>query len=256
MDKVYGVIFKEKGKIYYFKSSDDLKQDDYVLVDTEKGIQFAKITGLINKPIDNNLKNIIRLANKEDYNNHLKNLKDADKALKKCLTLVKELDLKMNIINCQYTFDRNQLVFNFTADDRIDFRELAKKLAALYHTRIELRQIGARDKAKEIGGVGVCGRKICCANFLNQIDGISMNMAKNQNIALNPSKINGLCGRLLCCLAYEDQEYMACSKGMPNVGETVDTPKGKGKVMSVDILNRKYKVLINDEKEEFNLDDN
>ncbi|MDE6284397.1 MAG: hypothetical protein K2M17_01470, partial [Bacilli bacterium] len=184
------------------------------------------------------------------------NLKDGDKALKKCGELVPNLELNMKITTAQFTFDRKQLLFQFTADDRIDFRELAKKLAALYHTRIELRQIGARDKAKEVGGIGICGKKLCCSNFLNQMESVSMNMAKNQNLALNPSKINGLCGRLLCCLTYEDDNYIECAKGMPCVGQGVNTPKGRGTVTSVDILNRKYKAIVDGNKEEFYIDDN
>lgn len=136
-----------------------------------------------------------------------------------------------------------------------DFRELARRLASIYRTRIELRQIGARDKAREVGGVGICGEKICCANFLNHIDSVSMNMAKNQGLALNPSKINGLCGRLLCCLTYEDEEYLRCSEGLPSLGETVNTELGEGQVVNVDTLNRTYKVLVNNEKVEITLGD-
>ena len=161
----------------------------------------------------------------------------------------------MKIINATYTFDRKQLIFNFLADERVDFRELAKRLASVYRTRIELRQIGARDKAREIGGVGSCGEKICCAKFLNHIESVSMNMAKNQGLALNPAKINGLCGRLLCCLTYEDEEYLACNKGMPDIGEYIETEKGKGPVISKDILNRSYKVLVNNEKIDISLGD-
>jgi len=162
----------------------------------------------------------------------------------------------MNIIKAEYTFDKSQLIFNFVSEERVDFRELAKKLASIYHTRIELRQIGARDKAKEIGGVGVCGQNICCGRFLDHIEAISMNMAKNQNLALNPSKINGLCGRLLCCLQYEDENYQECSKGMPSVGQTIKTNNGDGKVISIDILNRKCKVLVGSNKEEIEFGSN
>lgn len=256
MDKNYGVVFKDGGKTYSFKANFECNINDYVIVETEKGLQFAKISSINEDKPTNDLKDIVRIASDEDYSNHLKNLKDADKALKKCVQLAKELNLNMNIASAQYTFDRSQLLFNFTADERIDFRDLAKKLASLYHTRIELRQIGARDKAKDIGGIGVCGRKLCCSNFLNQIEGVSMNMAKNQNLALNPSKINGLCGRLLCCLAYEDSTYLECSKGMPSVGDEIKTPKGKGIVNSVDLLNRKCVVLINGEKEDIYIDEN
>jgi cell fate regulator YaaT (PSP1 superfamily) len=161
----------------------------------------------------------------------------------------------MSIISADFAFDKSQLVFNFISSERVDFRELAKKLASIYHTRIELRQVGARDKAKEISGIGVCGQKLCCSKFLNEIDAITMNMAKDQNLALNPSKINGLCGRLLCCLQYEDEEYVRCGKGMPSVGETIKTDNGDGTVISVDILNRKCKVLVGSNKEEISFDD-
>lgn len=257
MDKIYGIVFKDGGKTYSFKSPEDYNVNDYVIVETEKGVQFAKIsTNIIEKDNTDNLKSILRLATDEDYQNHLKNLKDADKALKKCVQFASELNLNMKVANAQYTFDRTQLLFNFTADERVDFRELAKKLAAVYHTRIELRQIGARDKAKEVGGIGICGKKLCCSNFLNQIDAVSMNMAKNQNLALNPNKINGLCGRLLCCLTYEDSTYLECSKGMPSVGDEIKTQKGRGIVDSVDVLNRTCKVIINGEKEVINIDEN
>ena len=178
----------------------------------------------------------------------------ADEALKKARDFSRELNLSMNFIDATFTFDRKQLLFNFFADDRVDFRELAKKLAGVYHTRIELRQVGARDKAFHVGGIGICGRGLCCANYLTHLESVTMNMAKNQNLALNPSKINGACGRLLCCLAYEDEQYVEASKDMPSVGEDVVTPYGEGKVKSVDILNRKYKVLINDELKEIGLD--
>lgn len=258
MDKfyIYGVNFKDNGKVYNFKSKFKCPVNVTVITETEKGEQFGKVVTFIK---ENNLKNIdelkdiIRISTKNDYEQHLKNLRDAEKALKECREIVKELNLDMKMINATYTFDRKQLIFNFLADERIDFRELAKRLASIYRTRIELRQIGARDKAREIGGVGSCGEKICCAKFLNHIESVSMNMAKNQGIALNPSKINGLCGRLLCCLTYEDEEYLTCNKGMPEIGEFVETEKGKGQVISKDILNRTYKVLVNNEKIDISL---
>lgn len=253
MDKVYiyGVNFKDNGKIYNFKSNIKCPLNVTVITNTERGEQFGKVVSNIDENTIANLeelKEIIRISTKNDYEQYLKNLKDADKALKDCRSIAKELKLDMKVINASFTFDRKQLVFNFLADNRIDFRELAKKLALIYRTRIELRQIGARDKAREIGGVGPCGQKLCCANFLSHIDSVSMNMAKNQGIALNPSKINGLCGRLLCCLTYEDEEYINCSKGLPEVGEYVETEKGKGQVVSRDTLTRAYKVLVDNEK--------
>lgn len=260
MDKyyIYGVNFKDNGKVYHFKSKIKCPINVTVITETEKGEQFGKVVTYIDDANIKNydeLKSIIRISTKNDYDQYLKNLRDAENALKDCRNIVKELELDMKVINATYTFDRKQLIFNFLADERIDFRELAKRLASIYRTRIELRQIGARDKAKEIGGLGSCGEKICCAKFLNHIESVSMTMAKNQGLALNPSKINGLCGRLLCCLTYEDEEYLACNKGMPEIGEYVETDKGKGQVISKDILNRSYKVLVNNEKIDISLGD-
>lgn len=258
MDKkyVYGVNFKDNGKIYNFKSSIRCPINVTVITETEKGEQFGKVVAYIDeeniKNIDD-LKEIKRISTKNDYEQYLRNLKDAEKALRECREIVKELNLDMKIINVTYTFDRKQLIFNFLADERIDFRELAKKLAAIYRTRIELRQIGARDKAREIGGVGPCGQKLCCANFLSHIDSVSMNMAKNQGLALNPSKINGLCGRLFCCLTYEDDEYLNCNEGMPEIGEYIETSSGRGQVIGKNVLSRTCKLLVNNEKIDINL---
>lgn len=247
MSNIYGITLKSEGKIYYFNGEDlEIDSGKYVVVETEKGIQLGKVmTKEDNKKINiavEDMKKIVRVATDEDYDTYLKNLALSEKTLVKARELVKELGLQMNILDASYTLDKKQLLFNFIADERVDFRELAKKLAGIYKTRIELRQIGARDKARTISGIGQCGRQLCCSAFLNHIDSVTMNMAKNQNIALNPSKINGQCGRLLCCLTYEDDEYVRCCKGMPNVGQTVKVGNEKGKVISVDILNRKYKV--------------
>lgn len=253
---IYGVNFKDNGKIYHFKSTFRCPINVTVITETEKGLQFGKVVNFVGNKNEDEVgeyKDIIRVSNKADYEQYLKNLRDADSALKNCREIVKELELDMKIINASFTFDRKQLIFNFLADERVDFRELAKKLAAIYRTRIELRQIGARDKAREIGGVGVCGKALCCASFLNHIDSVSMNMAKNQGLALNPSKINGLCGRLLCCLTYEDEEYQRCLKGMPEVGQIVETKDGKGPVVSIDPLKRSYKVLVDNERIEVTL---
>ena len=254
--KVYGIIFKDGNKTYNFKSELTLKKDDKVIVDTDKGMQYAKVSKIIDS--DENveaLKEIVRIATKDDDDQFLENLKEADKALKKCRRLVEELQLNMNVLNAQFTFERTQLLFNFIADDRIDFRELARKLAAIYHTRIELRQIGARDKAKEIGGLGVCGNELCCKRFLNQMDTISISMAKDQNLALNPSKINGSCGRLLCCLAYENQNYLDNLKNLPQIGDVIKTPMGEGEVVGLDILKRKCQVMIDDQIEDYYIDE-
>lgn len=252
MINIYDVVFKEKGKKYYFSSDLDIENNTSVIVETERGLQYAKA---INKTTDNKvpkseIKSIIRIATEEDYEKYLEISKEAKKALEKARRIAAELKLDMNIINNSYTFDKKQLLFNFIADERVDFRELAKRLANVYKTRIELRQIGARDKAREIGGIGPCGQPLCCSIFLNHIDSVSMNMAKNQNLALNPSKINGQCSRLLCCLTYEDDEYKRCSEGLPSVGQYVTTDYGKGQVISVNTLARKFKVIINDEIKE------
>lgn len=249
MDNIYGITLKSEGKIYYFNGNDlDIKAGVLVVVETEKGIQMGRVINKL-KPSDvsipiENMKKIIRVATDEDKSQYEKNIYDSLKCLDKAKSFVKELGLKMRLLDASYTLDRKQLLFNFIADERVDFRELARKLAGTYKTRIELRQIGARDKARTVSGIGQCGRPLCCSTFLNHIDSVTMNMAKDQNLALNPSKINGLCGRLLCCLTYEDEEYVRCGKFLPNLGQVVKTEYGKGKVISVDTLNKKYKVDI------------
>ena len=258
MSNVYGITLKNEGKIYYFNGEDlEVDKSEYVVVETEKGIQYGKVIYLVeedkvNIPVED-MKKVVRVATESDKDNYLKNLAAAEKCLKEARKIVTELGLDMNILDANYTLDKKQLLFNFIADERVDFRELAKRLASLYKTRIELRQIGARDKARAICGIGQCGRPLCCSTFLSHIDSVTMNMAKNQNIALNPSKINGQCGRLLCCLTYEDEEYTRCQKGMPAVGQTVKTDFGEGKVVSVDILKRKYKVDVDGNIKEIEL---
>lgn len=250
MNDVYGVSFKNDGKVYYFSKNDiEANIGEYVIVETEKGLQYGKIIVLKNsQELDYEAnKSVIRKATEEDYNIFLKNKALALEVTETCKKMAKELNLAMRVIDSSFTFDKKQLLINFYADDRVDFRELAKRLAGIYKTRIELRQIGARDKAREVSGLGVCGRELCCSKFLNHIDSITMNMAKNQNIALNPSKINGACGRLLCCLSYENEEYIKCQNGLPFLGQTVNTKYGSGKVVFVDVLNRIYKVDIDND---------
>lgn len=259
MSNVYGVSLGGEGKVYYFNGESlEIEKGVNVIVDTEKGTQLGKVmykadNSKINiSPSD--MKNIIRVSTDEDYDTYLKNLASAKECLAEAKKIVKELDLDMNLLDASYTLDKKQLLFNFIADERVDFRELAKRLASLYKTRIELRQIGARDKARTMSGLGLCGRQLCCSSFLNHIDSITMNMAKNQGLALNPSKINGLCGRLLCCLIYEDEVYSECQKGLPSVGQTVKVGGESGKVISVDILNRSYKVDIDGVIKEIEVD--
>ena len=245
---IVGIKLGDNGKTYFFNSNGfNLNVSDNVIVETEKGLQFGIVTELsIDESQNKNLeyKNVIRIANKNDIKKHNSNLKDAEKAIIKCSELIDKYELDMRIIDASYTFDREQLIFRFVSENRVDFRQLAKDLGSIFKTRIELRQVGIRDKAKEIGGFGPCGRKLCCNNFLTEFDSVSINMAKNQNLSLNPTKINGVCGRLLCCLKYENDNYTEYKKGMPDVGQRVKTDKGDGKVISVDVFKRSYKVLL------------
>lgn len=251
MSKVAGVSFNQNSKVYFFDDNElEIKDGDMVIVDTERGLQLGKViaNNIMNREVDDTMKKVIRVANSKDISIAQKNEVDAQNALVKAREIAKKLDLSMNIIDANYTFDRNQLLFYFVSESRVDFREMAKQLAFIYKTRIELRQVGVRDKAKSVSGIGQCGRELCCSCFLkDNLDSVTINMAKNQNIALNPSKINGQCGRLLCCLNYEDDVYTENRKGMPNVGDDVTTPNGNGKVVSIDILNRSYVVNVPEE---------
>jgi len=256
---ICGVTLNSRGKSYYFDAGNlDVKKNLTVIVETEKGQQFGKIVEINVENVDakvlENIKPIIRISTKSDYNNYLKNLKDATQALNFARKKSEEMNLEMNIVDAVWTFDRKQLTFNFIADDRIDFREFVKLLAATYKARIELHQMGVRDKAKMVGGIGSCGRTLCCTDFLNKIDTISINMAKNQNIALNPSKINGVCGRLLCCLGYEDEVYSEIKSQLPQIGSIVKCEYGKGEVVDVNVMKNSYVVLINEEKKEIFVD--
>ncbi|MBR1376482.1 MAG: stage 0 sporulation family protein [Bacilli bacterium] len=251
MIEVVGISFKKGGKVYYFAPGKyKLKSGITVIVETEQGTQFGTVVeenkSLPSKNFNRDLKKVIRIATKNDYHKHLKNIEDAKEALNACKSLVEKYKLNMQVIEATYTFDRNQLVFRFISDNRIDFRNLVKELASLYKTRIELRQVGVRDRAKEIGGCGICGQKLCCSRFLTDLDAVSINMAKNQNLSLNPTKINGACGRLLCCLKYEDDTYSSYKFNLPTIGSRVTTKEGTGKVISVNILRQTYKVEIPD----------
>lgn len=259
MSKFYNVKFKDHYDCLLCESDEKLKiaNNVTVVVQTERGEQFGKVISQIENILDNDISNkILRISTKNDYNKYVSNLKEAEDALEFCKKKVEELNLNMKVLDADYTLDKKQLLFNFVSDERVDFRNLAKVIASKYKTRIELRQIGARDRAKQVSGIGICGKTLCCATFLSHIDSISINMAKNQNIALNPNKINGNCGRLLCCLTYEDDVYTDLKKDLPLVGQEINTEYGKGKVINVDILKRKYKVLINNEVKEIELNKN
>jgi cell fate regulator YaaT (PSP1 superfamily) len=252
MIEVVGISLGNKNRTYYFSPNNlILKKGDNVIVSTERGQQYGKVTfevcNLEKDKIHGELKQVARIATAEDIEKYERNVKDAKKALEKCRQIVEEKKLEMYVGSAEYTFNREQLMFRFLADSRVDFRELAKELASIYHTRIELHQVGVRDKAKEVGGIGQCGLVLCCHKFLNDFDTVSINMAKNQGIALNPTKINGQCGRLLCCLKYEDECYKECRKNMPKVGDRIKTKQGEGKVLSLDIIKNTARVLVPEE---------
>lgn len=245
--KTVEIEFKKNSKKYiFFDNNLNLKKGDYVIVDTERGQQFGCVfsTKNIEDGIEHN--KVVKIANNKDIKQNEKNIEDAQIALSKAKEIVDKMNLDMKIIDSYFTFDRKQLVFQFLADNRIDFRDLAKQLASIYKTRIELRQVGVRDKAKEICGIGQCGRKLCCSTFLNDLDSVGIAQVKNQNLALNPSKINGLCGRLLCCLKYEDDLYSIYRKDLPEVGDKIKTKEVEGTVISLDIPRRKYVILTED----------
>lgn len=244
------VYFENTKSSAFFRNNGlNLKISLTVLVNTDKGIQFGKVINIISETTQFDgveLGEVVKISSKKDYLHHLENIKLNEDALKKCKEMVKDSKLNMTILDANYNFDRTQLVFRFVADERIDFRQLAKDLGATFRTRIELRQIGIRDKAKEVGGIGPCGRLLCCSSYLNTFDSVTINMAKNQNVSLNPTKINGVCGRLLCCLKYENDIYFEMKKGMPKVGEKVDIPQGSGKVISVNLFKSSYVVELSD----------
>ncbi len=263
MITVTGVRFKKAGKIYYFDPGDvPVELDSYVIVETVRGIEFGKVV-LVDKQVDEEdvvlpLKKIIRLAGEKDKITVVENQEQAEEALEACTKKIKEHELDMNLVDVEFTFDRNKIIFYFTADGRVDFRNLVKDLASMFKTRIELRQIGVRDEAKMLGGIGPCGRMLCCSTFLGDFEPVSIKMAKDQNLSLNPAKISGLCGRLMCCLKYENDEYEQAKRELPDIGETLKTPYGKGKVIGLNMLERLIQIEINGENErviEYTLDE-
>jgi cell fate regulator YaaT (PSP1 superfamily) len=244
---VVGVRFKKAGKIYYFDPGDlTIPTGEYVIVETVRGIEYGKVV-INKKQVDENdvvlpLKKVIRIAEPKDKLIVEENKKAAQEAYEICLKKVEEHGLDMKLVDVEYTFDRNKVIFYFTADGRVDFRELVKDLAAIFRTRIELRQIGVRDEAKMLGGIGPCGRILCCSTFLGDFDPVSIKMAKDQNLSLNPTKISGLCGRLMCCLKYENDEYETAKEQLPDLGEYIETPHGLGRVVGLNILERVLQV--------------
>ena len=250
--KVVGVRFKKAGKIYYFDPLDyTLDEGDYVIVETARGIEYGKVTGKVREVGENDvvlpLKKIIRPAQTEDLEKVEENRLEAERAFSTGVEKIKEHKLEMKLVDVEYTFDRNKIVFYFTAEGRVDFRNLVKDLASIFRTRIELRQIGVRDEAKMLGGIGPCGRMLCCSTFLGDFEPVSIKMAKDQNLSLNPSKISGLCGRLMCCLKYENDDYEEAKALMPDIGTRVQTPEGPGKVVGLNLLERLLQVSMTDQ---------
>jgi len=249
MHKVVGVRFKKAGKIYYFDPHDlELETGEYAIVETSRGVEYGKIVvgpkEVPEEDIVSPLKKVIRKATEEDAEKVADNRKKESKAFDICLEKINEHGLPMKLIDVEYTFDNSKVIFYFTAEGRVDFRELVKDLAAIFRTRIELRQIGVRDEAKMIGGIGPCGRSLCCRSFLGEFEPVSIKMAKEQNLSLNPTKISGLCGRLMCCLKYEQDYYEEIGKKMPKVNKEVITPHGPGVVISCNVLTEKVKIKV------------
>ena len=241
MTKVVGIRFKPVGKIYYFNPEDiELVPGDGVIVETTRGVEYGTVV-MTDKEIDEQefnmpIKSILRKATEQDEATAAENKKKAQEAIPICLEKIAANNLEMNLVDVEYTFDRSKILFYFTADGRVDFRQLVKDLAAVFRTRIELRQIGVRDEAKLLGGLGICGRPLCCSQFLGDFEPVSIKMAKEQSLSLNPTKISGTCGRLMCCLKYEQDAYEELLEKTPNVGALVDTPMGRGTVISSQLL--------------------
>jgi len=251
MFKIVGVRFKKQGKIYFFNPGEfNIKKHDYVIVETVNGEEYGEVMTDIKEmsedKLPGELKNVVRIANKEDKESYEKYKAKEPDALEKCEELVKKYNLDMKLTDVEYKFDGSKLLFFFTADERIDFRELVKDLAAIYKTRIEMRQIGVRDEIKRIGGNGICGRELCCCSFLSNFETVSMKMAKEQNLSLNPTKISGNCGRLMCCLKYEQEAYEEKLSRLPKIGAIVKTPDGEGIVERIETLKEIVSVKIKD----------
>ena len=258
MIKVIGVRFRTAGKIYFFSPGKlEIKQGDHVIVETARGVEFGRVVSgpkeVADEEVVQPLKSVIRIANEQDEKTVEKNREKEKEAFRICLEKIRKHELDMKLIDAEYTFDNNKVLFYFTADGRIDFRELVKDLAAVFRTRIELRQIGVRDETKIRGGIGICGRPLCCSTYLSEFAAVSIKMAKEQNLSLNPTKISGVCGRLMCCLTNEEETYEELNSHLPSVGDNVTTPEGlSGNVHSLSVLRGLVKVIVtleNDEKE-------
>lgn len=260
--EVIGVRFKKAGKIYYFDPGTfDVQKDEGVIVETTRGVEYGKAV-IERKSVDEEdvvlpLRKVIRIATEEDRHQVSRNKSDAEEALDICLAKIYEHKLDMKLVDVEYTFDRNKIIFYFTAEGRVDFRELVKDLAAVFKTRIELRQIGVRDEAKMLGGIGPCGRMLCCSTFLGDFEPVSIKMAKDQNLSLNPAKISGVCGRLMCCLKYENDQYESAKQELPDIGEKIAVHQGKGRVVGLNILERLVQIELSGQEKviEYTLDE-
>ncbi|MDX5322468.1 MAG: stage 0 sporulation family protein [Exiguobacterium sp.] len=251
MLEVVGVRFKEAGKIYYFSPGEaTLEREDHVIVETVRGIEYGEIVQ-VGKQLGEDevvlpLKTILRVADQKDAQIVQENRLAAFDAHAVCEEKIREHRLEMKLVDVEYTFDRNKVIFYFTAEGRVDFRELVKDLASVFRTRIELRQIGVRDEAKLLSGIGPCGRVLCCSSFLGEFEPVSIKMAKDQNLSLNPNKISGVCGRLMCCLKYENDTYEELKRDLPDVGKRIKIPEGDGRVIGLNILDQLIQVELSD----------
>lgn len=254
MISIIGVRFKPTGKVYYFDPQGfDVKRGDNVIVETSRGVEYGEVVQGIKEVEDsvvtNPLKGVLRIATEDDTATFRLNKEKEKDAYKICAEKIEKHGLDMKLIEVEYTFDGNKILFYFTSDGRVDFRELVKDLASVFKTRIELRQIGVRDESKTLGSIGICGRNLCCSQFLGEFVPVSIKMAKEQGLSLNPTKISGACGRLMCCLKYEQETYEALNSELPSMGIAVDTPNGRGTVVGVEVLKGKVRVCLENDGE-------
>lgn len=252
MKKIIQVRIRESGSVsYYFVGELAPKVDDYVIVEAERGVDYGQVVSdsetLMEEKTEESVRNIVRIANEQDLKQIEENKKKIKEIFKTCAKKIEEHKLDMKLVEAEYSFDRSKIIFYFTAQGRIDFRDLVKDLAKIFKARIELRQIGVRDEAKFFGGIGCCGRELCCVKYLKMFEPVTIKMAKHQGLPLNPPKLSGVCGRLMCCLSYEHKIYKELSKDLPKEGDKINTPEGKGKVLSVNILKRTALVEVGSE---------
>lgn len=249
MIEVVGIRFKKAGKMYYFDPDGlRLERDQYAIVETARGVEYGLVikgNAMVEEDsIVPPLKKVLRAATEEDAKTMEANAKKEEEAFRICLQKIARLGLDMKLVDVEITFDKNKLIFYFTSDGRVDFRELVKELAAVFRMRIELRQIGVRDEAKMLNGIGICGRALCCATFLGDFQPVSIKMAKEQNLSLNPTKISGICGRLMCCLKYEEDVYEELNRKLPYVGDIISTPDGTGEILATNVLMQQVKAAV------------